>query len=168
MIAHLHCDAVPHLLAVDVGLTFGWACYSHSNQLISYGSHHCTRRAKLKTLSWHLLRQLPPHSVVYAEGGGDLNSLWRRNAEKHGLAFRSLPAEQWRDECFYSRDRSRGAEAKRAAQRIAHTLVASQGKTSATPLRHDTAEAIVMGWWALRELEWLRLDHFKAQLGISR
>ena len=62
---------LPHLLAIDLGLRFGWACYEKSGKLVSYGSHHCAQANKLKQLSYQAVKGLPEGSILAIEGGGE-------------------------------------------------------------------------------------------------
>ena len=148
-------DPSPQLLAIDLGLTFGWARFDTQGQLLAYGSQHCARRAQLNPISWSMLRSLPPNSHVYAEGGGDLARHWRRNALRFQFSFSSLAAEHWRSTCLIPRERRSGSIAKANALKLARILIRARASKAPTQIRHDTAEAILMGWWALLDLGWI-------------
>ena len=167
MISNLKLEERPHLLALDLGLSFGWACYTDDARLITYGSHHCAKRAKLKSIAWSALSKLPSGSEVYIEGGGVLLSIWHKEARRRNLTCHLLHAERWRAECLLPRDQQSGALAKRKAQTLARPLIISCAGQAPTSLRHDTAEATLMGWWALYQSEWISAVQFKRGLSLS-
>jgi hypothetical protein len=149
MIANLELESRPHLLALDLGLRFGWACYTEEARLVAYGSHHCASRAKLKNIAWMTLNKLPENSLLYIEGGGILLPVWTREATRRSIEVQTLSAELWRADCLLPREQKTGSSAKRRAQEIARSLITQQSGRAPISLRHDTAEATLLGWWAL-------------------
>ena len=158
-------EARPHLLALDLGLRFGWACYDGDAKLVAYGSHHCASRAKLKNIAWSTLSKLPADSLLYIEGGGELLPVWTREAERRGVETYSLAAELWRADCLLPREQARGSVAKQRAQSLAKPLITQRADRAPTSLRHDTAEATILGWWALYQQEWISPEQFRQGLG---
>lgn len=144
-----------HLLAVDVGLHIGLALYSCNSQLLWYRSHHLADLQKLKRLIAKLLRTPPRPTYIYLEGGGPLAEVWRREGEKLHLRLVQVHAEQWRQRLFHNYQHSSGAVAKREAKKLAHEVIDYLGHKKPTGLRHDTAEAILVGLYGLLDLGWL-------------
>jgi ferredoxin-NADP reductase len=147
--------SVCHLLAVDVGLHTGLAFFDESARLLWYRSHHLSTPQKLKKIIAKLLRDSPRPTHIYLEGGGPLADLWRRDAERLGITVSQVQAEQWRGRLLYPRQHLSGAMAKREAGDLARQAIHRLGGKKPTQLRHDTAEAILVGLYALLELGWL-------------
>lgn len=145
----------PHLLAVDAGLHTGLALYNRANQLLWYRSHHLADQQKLKRLVATLLRSTPQPTHIYLEGGGPLAELWQREALKLERIFVQLHAGQWREQLFYARQHPSGRVAKQQALVMASGVIDHLGHKKPTGLRHDTAEAILIGLYGLLDLGWL-------------
>jgi len=144
-----------HLLAVDVGLHTGLALFNDQPELLWYRSHHLATPAKLKKIIAKLLREPPLPTHLFLEGSGPLAELWQLEAAKHALPVVQLPAEQWRQKFFYARQMRSGPLAKREALVLARQAIDQLGGKKPTSLRHDTAEAILLGVYGLLELGWL-------------
>lgn len=156
----------PHVLAIDLGLRLGWSCYQSDGQLIAYGSHHCAQANKLNALSYNALKSLPPQSQLFVEGSGRLLKYWVKNAKRFELSMTTLHAEEWRIDCLPLKQRRCGKSAKAGALKIARTLIKSNASQAAASLRHDAAEACLIGWWALYQLGWISTEQFKTQLKL--
>jgi len=144
-----------HLLAVDAGLHTGLALYSYDGRLLWYRSHHLADQQKLKRLIAKLLRSKPLPTHIYLEGGGALAELWQREALKLERVFVQLHAAQWREQIFYARQYPSGRIAKQQALQKAIDVIDHLGHKKATGLRHDTAEAVLIGLYGLLDLGWL-------------
>ncbi len=144
-----------HLLAVDIGLHTGLALYSEAGELLWYRSHHLSSPAKLKRVVGKLLRETPQPTHLYLEGGGPLAELWLKEAEKLGISCQQIHAQQWRERLFYARQHRSGPQAKREADGLARAVIEQLGSKRPTRLRHDTAEAILVGLYGLLQLGWL-------------
>lgn len=144
-----------HLLAVDVGLHTGLALFDEQARLIWYRSHHLASPHKLKKMIAKLLRDTPHPTHIYLEGGGPLTELWLREATKLSLSVRQLPAELWRKKLLYARQQTSGQLAKKEAEGLARQVILALGGKKPIHLRHDTAEAILVGLFGLLELGWL-------------
>jgi len=144
-----------YLLGVDVGLHTGLALFNDQARLLWYRSHHIASAAKLKKIIGKLLREPPQPSHLYLEGGGPLLDLWLHEANKLGLTTVRLHAEQWRQKLFYARQQRSGSQAKKEADALARQVIDALGGKKPTSLRHDTAEAILIGLFGLLELGWL-------------
>ncbi|MFO7577167.1 MAG: hypothetical protein R6W66_05515 [Pelovirga sp.] len=143
------------LLAVDVGLHTGLALFDDAARLLWYRSHHLADPQKLKRLVAKLLRSPPRPTHIYLEGGGPLADIWLRAADSSGLTPVQLQAQQWRQRLFHARQHSSGSIAKQQADRMARDVIAALGDKNPTGLRHDTAEAVLLGLYALLDLGWL-------------
>ncbi len=146
---------VPHLLAVDAGLHTGLALYRHDSRLLWYRSHHLADQQKLKRLIATLLRSTPQPTHIYLEGGGPLAELWQREAVKLECVFVQLHADQWRERLFYDRQHPSGRVAKQQALKVASAVIDHLSHKKPTALRHDTAEAVLIGLYGLLDLGWL-------------
>lgn len=156
----------PHLLSIDLGLRFGWSCYDSEYKLIGYGSHHCGQANKLQTIAYKALKSLPTGSHLIVEGNSELYKHWQKNAQKHQINLRQIYAEQWRKDCLSLKEQSDAKSAKEAAIKLAKHLIKRQSGQGAHSLRHDAAEACLMGWWGLVQLGWLSEAEFKQALKI--
>ena len=147
----------PHqyLLAVDIGLHTGLAMFSSEAELLWYRSHHLPTPAKLKKMVATLLRQLPRPDYIYLEGGGLLVDIWEKEAEKLSMTTRQLHAEQWRDNYFTVGSTPTAVRAKKEADIAARQVINILGGKKPTSLRHDTAEAVLIGLFGLLELGWI-------------
>ncbi len=144
-----------HLLAVDAGLHTGLALYNRASQLLWYRSHHLADQQKLKRLIATLMRSTPQPTHIYLEGGGPLAELWQREALKLERVFVQLHAGQWREQLFYARQHPSGRVAKQQARLMASGVIDQLAHKRPTGLRHDTAEAILIGLYGLLDLGWL-------------
>ncbi len=93
------------------------------------------------------------HLVV--EGGGGLASAWADAALEREVEVRWVSAETWRRAFLYPREQRTGELAKRTADELARRVIDWSGAPRPTSLRHDAAEAILIGLWGVLELGWL-------------
>lgn len=147
---------MPSLLAVDLGLRTGLALFNEQGRLDWYRSRNFGTRGRLKSAANHVLRSYPETTHLIVEGGGDLAPAWERAAQAHGARIRLIDAHTWRSDLLLPRDQRKGADAKRAADRLARKIIEWSGATRPTSLRHDAAEAIAAGAWGVLELGWLK------------
>ncbi|NMA46951.1 MAG: hypothetical protein GX945_10360, partial [Lentisphaerae bacterium] len=80
---------------------------------------------------------------------------WRRSAERRGLTVMIVSAEQWREDLLFKRERRSGRQAKEYAEMLAGRVMDWSGMSRVGPLRHDVAEAVLCGLWAVRQIGWL-------------
>ena len=171
----------PLLVSLDLGLRFGWAFYTQEGLLIGYGSHHCGGRVQLKKCAYALIQSLPQGSEVWIEGGGPLLKFWSKPAVKRNFKVKTFHAHQWRTLCFgLSSSSSKSLSTKEAKSKAlvwakylielqCHQKKLDSGSMGqklkkVSSLRHDTAEAILMGWWALFQTGWIELGSFRQGL----
>ena len=144
------------LLAVDLGLRTGLALFDQSGQLRWYRSQNFGSKARLKRGAYGLLRDVPDLAWVVVEGGGDLAAVWAREAERRGARVVQIQATTWRRRLLLPRDRRDGATAKARADDLARQAIEILGADRPTSLRHDAAEAILVGVWGLLKVGWLK------------
>ena len=141
----------PKLLAVDCGLKTGLALYTLSGQLLWYRSQNFGTRGRLKKAAWSMLQEIEGVSHLVIEGGGPLAEVWFKAGARRQLTVRQIQAEQWRKELLLPRQQRTGKQAKQVADELAREIIDQSGATRPTSLRHDAAEAILVGKWFLLE-----------------
>jgi len=149
--APTHQPPAPKLLAVDCGLKTGLALFALDGQLIWYRSQNFGTRARLKKAAWSILQEIEGVSHLVIEGGGPLAEVWLKAGARQRLTVRQIQAEQWRKALLLPRQQRTGKEAKQVADELAREVIKTSGIKKPTSLRHDAAEAILVGWWALQE-----------------
>ena len=147
---------MPALLAVDLGLRTGLAAYAEDGRLVWYRSRNMGSRARLKAAAAAILKDMPDLQRVVVEGGGDLVAPWERAAQRRGVEFRQVHAHIWRERLLLPRQQRTGSVAKQKADKMARRVIDWSGAPKPTSLRHDAAEAILVGLWAVLEMGWLR------------
>jgi hypothetical protein len=144
------------LLAVDVGVRTGLALYAADGRLSWYRSRNFGNAVRLRRGVQSFLRELPEVAYLLLEGGGPLAESWHDVADHMGIATRQISAEQWRETFFYPREQRTSAVAKQTAEVMARKVIAWAGAARPTSLRHDAAEAILIGLWGVLQLGWLQ------------
>lgn len=143
------------LLAVDAGLRAGLAVYGRDGRLQRYRSTNFGSPARLKAGVFSVLNEVTGVEHVVVEGGGTVADPWIRESERRGLRVRQVHAGIWREALLLSRDRRTGADAKQQADILARRAIDWSGAPRPTSLRHDAAEAILLGLWGVVEVGWL-------------
>ncbi len=144
------------LLAVDLGLRTGLALYRRSGRLAWYRSKHFGSRDGLRRGVSGILAGIPDLEWLVLEGDRALAEIWEREAKRRNVASCRVGAEAWRSRLLTRREQSSGPRAKRSAGRVARKIIEWSGAPRPTSLRHDAAEAIVIGLWGVLELGWLQ------------
>ena len=140
------------LLAVDAGLHCGYAMFDLlSATLLWYRSHNYGQQARLRRGVATLVGQEMPIAVIVVEGGGAVAEPWLKVADFHRIPLIQIHAHQWRADILHAREQRSGADAKRATQQYAQI---SMGNAKVAyhynQVRHDAAEAILIGEWAMQ------------------
>lgn len=138
---------------MDLGLRTGLALYGADGRLRWYRSQHFGSNAKLKRGAYGVLSGLPDVRHLVLEGGGDLADLWTKEGERREVAVRRVDAGTWRRVLLYPRERRNDAKAH--ADRLARRVIDWSGAARPTSLRHDAAEAILVGLWGVLQVGWL-------------
>jgi hypothetical protein len=138
------------LLAIDLGLRCGWAAFDEGGRLLAYGSRHYGNRSALRKAIPQILGAYPCLARLVVEGGGDLYIPWEKEASRRGIPIRQVASEEWRKALLKPKERVSGEAAKEAADTVARDVIERSGAKRPTSLRHDAAEAILVGVWASR------------------
>ena len=149
---------IGNVLAVDLGLRCGLACLEVGQgdappRLLWYRSTHFGTIRQMKAAIHRLVLEASPLVLLVAEGDRQLAQPWLRSAEKRGARAVALSAERWRKGSLLIREQRSGRDAKRAADRLAREIIHASGLPAAHSLRHDAAEAIVLGHWAASRVD---------------
>ena len=142
------------LLAVDVGLRTGLARYGDDGRLCWYRSHNFGARARLKRAIPAILREQPDMAWLMVEGG-TYADLWTGAATRAGVRVVQIAAETWRRDLLLAREQRNAAVAKANAEELARRVIAWSAAPAPTSLRHDAAEAILIGLWGVIHAGWL-------------
>lgn len=143
------------LLAVDLGIRSGLALYGADGRLQWYRSHNFGTAARLRRGVYSILNDIHDVQWLVLEGGGNLATIWEREAVRRALHVRQVYAEQWRQRLMLAREQRSGPQAKDAAAALSRRVIAWSGAPRPTSLRHDAAEAILIGLWGVLEAGWL-------------
>ncbi|MCB9147339.1 MAG: hypothetical protein H6645_04685 [Caldilineaceae bacterium] len=143
------------LLAVDMGVKTGLALYGNDGSLRWYRSQNFGNAARLRRGVKSILFELDDLSWVVIEGGGPLADIWQNEAQRRQIQTVQISAETWRQQLFYARDQRSGAAAKQKANQLARQVIDWSGARRPTSLRHDAAEAILIGLWGVLHIGWL-------------
>ena len=148
----------PTLLAVDLGLRSGLAHFAADGRLLMYRSTHFGSVKSLKKGVPGIFKSLGHVEHVVVEGDRNLGEVWKKWAQYRGAHFHTVNAEQWRSQLLLARKQTSGKRAKGEADVLARRLIEWSGLKRPTSLRHDAAEAILIGLWATLELRWLEAN----------
>jgi hypothetical protein len=140
---------------VDLGLRSGLALYGADGRLRWYRSQNFGTQTRLKRAVPAVLQSAGPLAWLALEGGGPVADVWEREAARRELRVLRVAAEAWRAVLLYAREQRSGGDAKEAADGLARRVIAWSGASRPTSLRHDAAEAILLGLWAVTRVGWL-------------
>ena len=143
------------LLAVDLGLKTGLALFSENGKLVWYRSHNFGTTDRLRHAVPGILNTTSDLTALVIEGGGNLATVWEKEAERRGIMLIQIGAEKWRQLFLYDREQRSGTDAKKYAGEMARKVIEWSAAPRPTALRHDTAEAIMIGLWGILHLGWL-------------
>lgn len=142
-----------YLLAIDLGVKTGLALYDTEGKLSWYRSHNYGNKSRLKKHIPEIFNDIPGLTYLVIEGGGPLAEIWKSMAKRSGIKTIQVFAEQWRKQLFYDRQIRDGEMAKNNAIELARKVIIESGLPKPTALRHDTAEAILIGLWGIRNID---------------
>jgi hypothetical protein len=149
-----HSTHISILLAVDAGLTCGLAAFDiHDGQLLWYRSHNFGSLPRLRRGASSVVTNTPGVCAVIIEGGGLIAEAWRKAALHHRLPVECVSAERWRSDVLLPREQRRGSIAKKTALQVARKSIKEHARYQSKALRDDTAEAILLGEWALQRFD---------------
>ena len=145
----------PALLAVDLGLRSGLALYGPDGRVRWYRSQNFGSQSRLKRAVPSVLHSAAPLAWLVLEGGGPIAEVWEREALRRALPVLRVSAQDWRARLLYAREQRSGGLAKDAADGLARRVIEWSAASRPTSLRHDAAEAVLLGLWACLEVGWL-------------
>jgi hypothetical protein len=143
------------LLAVDLGLRTGLALYGDDGRLRWYRSQNYGSFTRLKRGIHGVVSDVPALAWLVAEGDRHMFELWEREAAKQGASAIRVGPERWRPRMLLPREQRSGAQAKQSADAVARRIIEWSGAPRPTSLRHDAAEAVLIGFWGVMEVGWL-------------
>lgn len=144
------------ILAVDLGLRCGLACFVDAGALVWFRSQNLGTVTRMKRAIPVVLDECAGLSAVVVEGDRRYGELWQKAAENRGATFSFVAPEVWRRDLLLPREQRSGADAKEAADRKARAIIeasiaaGSPVRRPRTRLVDDVAEAICIGAWAAR------------------
>lgn len=137
------------LLAIDLGIRAGLALYGADGRLAWYRSRNFGSAARLRAAVPQILDEIDDLASIVIEGGGPLALIWSRHAARRSINLLRIGAEQWRQDLLYPRQQRTGPQAKHSADSLARRVIEWSGAARPTSLRHDAAEAILIGLWGV-------------------
>lgn len=148
------------LLAIDAGFTCGFAFFClDTHRLLRYRSHHYGSLPRLRRAAVAFLADELSVRAIVVEGGGDIATVWQKPAAHRRIPIVLVTAQQWRADALLPREQRRGTIAKKAAIASAREQISAHGDRRSKALRDDTAEAIMVGEWALPRMATLFPDY---------
>jgi hypothetical protein len=147
---------VTALLAVDLGVRTGFACWGEDARLRWYRSRNFGAAARLRRAIPALLDEVPDLARLVLEGGGPLADAWAHEGERRALTVQRISAEEWRALFLLPREHGSGTQMKAVADRLARRAIVFGEGPRPTSLRHDAAEAILIGLWGTLSAGWVR------------
>ncbi|MFO0952205.1 MAG: hypothetical protein U0835_13855 [Isosphaeraceae bacterium] len=144
------------LMAVDLGLRTGLAAFGRDGQLAWYRSQHFGSLERLRRCVHGLLESEPEIERLVIEGGGPIADVWERAAGHRSIHVRRISAEDWRNDFLDPKGRAGRDRSKQSADVLARRVIEWSGARRPTSLRHDAAEAILIGLWGVLDAGWLR------------
>lgn len=135
------------LLAIDLGLKCGYAYFDAEGRLKRYGSTNFGNRSRFKRGAYQFVKDGDGLDFLVVEGDRNLGEVFEKLAAKYEMEFQNVAPATWRKELLLPRQRRSGSDAKEAADEYARQIIDWSGLPGATSLRHDAAEAILIGLW---------------------
>ncbi len=147
------------VLAVDLGIKCGFAYFDERGRLERYGSTNLGNRSRFKRAAYQFVVDAGDElERIVVEGDRNLGDVFEKLAEKRELVFESVSPETWRKILLLPRQQRTGSDAKDAADELARDIIDWSGLPGPTSLRHDAAEAILIGVWGCFDAGLLTTD----------
>jgi len=144
------------LLAIDLGVRTGWATFNEEGILTDVGSHNYGNAGRLKKAAYPFLVQFPDLRYLIIEGGGKLAKYWKNAAIQQSVKVIQTHAHVWRDELFQKKKITHTKPMKKHAEDEARSVIEKSKLSQPKKITHDAAEAILTGYWACKEIGWLK------------
>jgi len=148
------------LLAVDLGVKTGLALYRSDGKLAWFRSQNFGNASRLRKAVPAILGSDDDINYLVVEGGGSLLKIWENEALRRNIGVIRTMADEWRPDILLPREQRKRLSSKSNAIAYAHKIIGNLADHRATSLNDDAAEAILIGFWAITKLGWLR-DNFK-------
>jgi hypothetical protein len=143
------------------------AVYGNDGRLQRYRSQHYATQGTLKRALPGILDALPSVTTLVIEGGGALLGVWEREAARRALDVIRVSADEWRPALLIPREHRSASVAKRTAGQLARRIIAWSDAPRPTSLRHDAAEAILIGLWGAMRMGWIDERDVRQAMGES-
>ncbi len=143
------------LLAVDLGIKTGLALFNKNCKLEWFRSKNFGNKAQLGRAVFNLLKEIDNLEYLVVEGGGQLFYIWEKEAIRRGIKVIQIQANTWRKELLLMREQRTGQQAKGFAIKLAVEIIKQRAEKKHISINDDAAEAILSGYWALKEVKWL-------------
>ncbi|RYF07522.1 MAG: hypothetical protein EOO40_08345 [Deltaproteobacteria bacterium] len=131
------------------------ALYGQDGRLRWYRSQHFGSVPQLRRAAARIIGETQNLNWILSEGDYSLAAIWERVAMKQNVRVQRVSAEVWRSDLLYQRERQSGVEAKKNAIALARRIIDWSDAPAPTALRHDAAEAILIGMWGVIQVGWL-------------
>jgi hypothetical protein len=146
---------VERVLAIDLGLRCGVAVWTSEGRLETWRSTHFANAGQARRVVDGLVDEVDGLVELVLEGDRLLARPWQRAADRRNVLHRLVQANVWRTHILYPREQRTGRLAKDAADRLARAAIDRFADHRTAALRHDAAEAILIGAWAAHMRRWI-------------
>ncbi|MBW6490275.1 MAG: hypothetical protein K0B15_03660 [Lentimicrobium sp.] len=148
-------DTLKYLLAVDAGIRTGLALFDRTGKLVWYRSHNMGSISSLRKAVYTIINSVDCLDYLVVEGGGPITSVWLNTASKLGIKTLQTDAGIWRKELLFKRRFRNSGIAKESAIQLANQIIHLSEAPSYNPPTHDAAEAILIGLWGCKKINWI-------------
>jgi|LZCG01.1.fsa_nt_gb hypothetical protein len=143
------------LLAIDLGVKTGYACYRDDGMLVWAQSHNYGNARRLKNGVYGIFQQCENLTQIVIEGGGHLEKHWIKLADKKHISVRRIHAHEWREPLFPGYRKRSSKQWKSDAIKTARAVLELAAISAPKTMMHDQAEAILIGLWACKQTGWI-------------
>lgn len=144
------------LLSVDAGIRTGLALYNSSGELKWYRSHNLGSIASLRKVAYSMLKSIGGLEYIVVEGGGSITNVWINAAQKLKITTIRTDAGEWRKELLYLKEHPNSQKAKESAIKLSRQIIDSSEAPAYNTPTHDAAEAILIGKWGCKKVNWIQ------------
>lgn len=148
--------SIKYLLSVDAGIRTGLALYNCSGVLKWYRSHNLGSMVSLRKVAYSLLKSIDGLEYIVVEGGGPITNVWINAAQKLKIATIRTDAGEWRKELLYLKEHPNSQKAKESAIKLSRQIIHSSDAPAYNAPKHDAAEAILIGKWGCKKVNWIQ------------
>ena len=142
------------MLSIDLGVKTGLVLFNENGEIIWYRSRNFGNKSRLNRAINSMMKDIDNLEHIVIEGGGDLLRAWQKEASRLSLKIIVIQAETWRRELLPAKVQKNTALAKAAALKTAAHIIKETTGSNPKSLTDDAAEALLSGYWALKEIGW--------------